>query len=112
MHIQKLPRPIRTARVDANPMKPDVLLEKLEARAAALAVKVSYEQLGHVAPIAQHGGLCRVKGQYRIIIDKRATTEERATTLQACLEEVERRAQKESTTTPQESPLGQVAPGV
>jgi hypothetical protein len=92
-------------------MKPDVLLEKLEARAATLAVRVSYEQLGHVAPIAQHGGLCRVKGQYRIIIDKRATTEERAVTLQACLEEVERR-QNESTTTPQESPLGQTAPGV
>jgi hypothetical protein len=31
------------------------------------------------------GGLCRVKGAYRIIIDKRATAEERMTTLATAL---------------------------
>jgi len=28
-----------------------------------------------------HGGLCKVKGAYRIIVDKRATAEERMVTL-------------------------------
>ena len=64
-------------------MKPDVLLEMLEAAAAAIAVKVSYEQISNIA--AAHGGLCRVKGQYRIIIDKRATPEERVATLASSL---------------------------
>ena len=90
-------------------MKPEVLLELLESTAEQLNIKVTYESLQSTVV---HGGLCRMKGQYRIIIDKRATTEERAVTLQACLEEVERRSQKESTTTPQESPLGHAASGV
>lgn len=63
-------------------MKPDVLLEQLEATAERIGVKVSYEQL---AASVGHGGLCRVKGQYRIIIDKRATPGERVTTLATAL---------------------------
>lgn len=63
-------------------MKPEVLLEQLETTAERLGVKVSYEQL---AASVGHGGLCRVKGQYRVIIDKRATPQERVMTLGAAL---------------------------
>lgn len=63
-------------------MKAEVLLEQLETTAERLGVKVSYEQL---AASVGHGGLCRVKGQYRVIIDKRATPQERVTTLAAAL---------------------------
>jgi hypothetical protein len=65
-------------------MKADVLLERLEAVAAALEIRVSYEQLstaiGH-----NRGGLCRVKGEFRVIIDKRATAGERVATLATSL---------------------------
>lgn len=68
-------------------MKTEVLLEHLEAAAEALAVKVSYETLGvgGLSTAAGHGGLCRVKGQYRVIIDKRATPAERVATLASSL---------------------------
>jgi hypothetical protein len=41
-------------------------------------VKVSYES---IASSVLRGGLCKVKGQFRVIIDKRLTPEERANTL-------------------------------
>ncbi len=63
-------------------MKPEVLLELLESTADQLGIKVSYEPL---QTSVVHGGLCRVKGQYRIIVDKRATAEERVTTLATAL---------------------------
>jgi hypothetical protein len=63
-------------------MKSEVMLELLEAAATQLAVKVSYEPL---AAAVGMGGLCRVKGQYRVIIDKRATTSERVATLATAL---------------------------
>ena len=69
-------------------MKPDVTLSKLEDAAAQLGVKVSYEVLGAAVG---HGGLCRVKGEFRVIIDKRATTDERVTTLAAALQMVLKR---------------------
>jgi hypothetical protein len=59
-------------------MKPEAMLELLEAVAAQLSIKVSYEPL---QASVGHGGLCRVKGQYRVIIDKRAISDERVTTL-------------------------------
>lgn len=59
-------------------MKPDVVLELLETAAVQLGIRVSYEALGTVLV---HGGLCKVKGAYRIIVDKRATCEERVMTL-------------------------------
>lgn len=67
-------------------MKPDVVLEVLEAAAEQLGIKVSYETL-QMAGIATglKGGLCRVKGERRIIVDKRATSEERVTTLATAL---------------------------
>ncbi len=69
-------------------MKPDVLLELLETTAESLGVKVSYESLQAsigVAARASLGGLCRVKGEYRVIVDKRATPQERVATLAAAL---------------------------
>lgn len=63
-------------------MKPEVLLELLEHAAEQLSIKVSYEPLQSTVV---HGGLCRVKGQYRVIIDKRATAEERVVTLATAL---------------------------
>jgi hypothetical protein len=66
-------------------MKPEVVLELLEAAAEQLHVRVSYEQL---QTSVVHGGLCRVKGEYRIIVDKRASGEERVTTLATALAQV------------------------
>ncbi len=54
------------------------MLQELESVAEQLSAKVSYENL---SATVGHGGLCRVKGQYRVIIDKRASAHERALTL-------------------------------
>jgi hypothetical protein len=63
-------------------MKPEVLLELLEAAADQLGIRVSYETLqSSVVGNGLRGGLCRVKSasgmQWRVIIDKRAGTDER-----------------------------------
>ncbi|MBP6632844.1 MAG: hypothetical protein KBG28_29885 [Kofleriaceae bacterium] len=63
-------------------MKPELLLELLESAAEQLAIKVSYESLG--ASVG-NGGLCRVKGEFRVIIDKRATPQERVATLASAI---------------------------
>lgn len=63
-------------------MKPEVVLELLEATADQLGIKVSYEPL---QTSVVNGGLCRVKGVYRVIVDKRATAEERVVTLATAL---------------------------
>jgi hypothetical protein len=65
-------------------MKPEVMLELLETAADQLGIKVSYEPLQSVGT-GMRGGLCRVKGAYRVIIDKRATSEERMVTLATAL---------------------------
>jgi len=59
-------------------MKPQAMLEELEKAAAELSAKVSYESLAATVGI---GGLCRVKGEYRIIVDKRSTARERVAAL-------------------------------
>jgi hypothetical protein len=53
------------------------MLELLESAAAQLGVKVSYEAL----QAGSSGGLCRVKGEYRLIVDKRAPLGDRVATL-------------------------------
>src|SRR5881394_3169952 len=63
-------------------MKPEVMLELLETTADQLGIRVSYEPL---TSTVVHGGLCKVKGVYRIIADKRATAEERVITLATAL---------------------------
>ena len=62
-------------------MKPEVLLELLEGAANQLGIKVSYDALHTSGLSSWHGGLCKLKGEYRIIVDKRATSEERCATL-------------------------------
>lgn len=59
------------------------MLQQLEQLAEQLSVKVSYESLAASIGL---GGLCRVKGQYRVIIDKRATVHERVATLAQALQ--------------------------
>ena len=59
-------------------MKPKDMLNELESAASSLGVKVSYES---IASSVMRGGLCKVKGQYRVILDKRLTPEERVNTL-------------------------------
>jgi hypothetical protein len=66
-------------------MKPEVLLELLEAAAEQLEIRVSYEPL---QTSVVHGGLCRVKGEYRIIVDKRVSAEERVSTLATAIARV------------------------
>ncbi len=53
------------------------MLEALETAAARLGVKVSYEALS----AGSSGGLCRVKGEYRLIADKKAPIGDRIATL-------------------------------
>jgi hypothetical protein len=63
-------------------MKPEVMLELLENAAEQLGIKVSYEPLQTSGiQTGLRGGLCKVKGAWRVIIDKRATDEERVATL-------------------------------
>jgi len=63
-------------------MKPEVMLELLENAAEQLRIKVSYEPLQTSGiQTGLKGGLCKVKGEWRVIIDKRATDEERVATL-------------------------------
>jgi hypothetical protein len=73
-----------TSKGSARP-KPEVMLRELEAAAERMKVRVSYEALqGAVGA----GGLCRVKGAYRVIMDKRSQTGERVATLAQALGEV------------------------
>lgn len=55
-------------------MKPQDVLSALEGAAKTLNIKVSYEALSASVGI---GGLCRVRGEPRVIIDKRASVEDR-----------------------------------
>ncbi len=59
-------------------MKRETLLEHLEAAAQAMSIKVSYEAM---TATVGHGGLCKVMGDLRVIIDRRASTQERLATL-------------------------------
>jgi len=61
-------------------MKPEQLTEALEAAAQQLGVKVRYESLTSAGPTGG-GGLCKVKGQWCIIIDKKTAPSERVSIL-------------------------------
>ncbi len=67
-------------------MKLQPVLEELEGAASELDIKVRYEG---IAAIVGHGGLCKVNGEYRVIIDKRASTAERIATLAKSLSQVD-----------------------
>src|SRR5262245_40128954 len=63
-------------------MKMDAVLQELETLATRLNVKVSYEVL---VDTVGGGGLCKVKGSYRVIIEKRGTIGDKAVTLARAL---------------------------
>lgn len=56
-------------------MDPQEQLAELERLAENLAVQVSYEPMAGL--VQGVGGLCRYRGQYRIIIDRRLKAPER-----------------------------------
>lgn len=59
----------------------DTLLE-LETVCGKKGIKVSYENIGGELGA---GGLCKVKGEHRVIVDKRATDGEKVTVLAQAL---------------------------
>lgn len=63
-------------------MKAKDMLEELERVAEKKAIKVSYEAIGGELGA---GGLCKVKGEHRVIVDKRATDGEKVTVLATAL---------------------------
>jgi hypothetical protein len=66
----------------APALKLPELLAGLEEAAKALHVRVTYEAIGGELGA---GGLCKVKGQWRVIIDKRTTPSERVQVLAPAL---------------------------
>ncbi|MFH2005657.1 MAG: hypothetical protein ABI333_03610 [bacterium] len=63
-------------------MKRERMLEELEQAAEALEIKVVYERL---TPEASPGGLCRVGGEYRVIIDRHTPVPDRIGVLLAAI---------------------------
>jgi hypothetical protein len=63
-------------------MKIDQTLKELEAIAEKKSIRVSYENIGGELGA---GGLCKVKGEHRVIVDKRATDGEKVTVLAQAL---------------------------
>lgn len=61
-------------------MKPDALLEALEEVARQVSLRVRYEPLPPGGLLAG-GGLCRVRGEWQLIVDKKATPSERVAIL-------------------------------
>jgi hypothetical protein len=63
-------------------MKADEMLRELEGVAEKKNIKVTYENIGGELGA---GGLCKVKGEHRVIVDRRATDGEKVTVLAAAL---------------------------
>ncbi len=64
-------------------MKSEQILEELEKAADKVGVRVSYETLG--GDVVGQGGLCKVKGQWRVIIDRHASANEKVSLLATAL---------------------------
>jgi len=60
-------------------MKPEQITEALEQAAAHLGVRVRYETM--TGDTAGGGGLCKVKGQWCVIIDRKTPPSDRAAVL-------------------------------
>jgi hypothetical protein len=60
-------------------MKPEQITETLEQAAAHLGVRVRYETM--TGETAGAGGLCKVKGQWCVIVDRKTPPAERAALL-------------------------------
>jgi hypothetical protein len=63
-------------------VKIEETLHELEGIAEKKQIKVSYENIGGELGA---GGLCKVKGEHRVIVDKRATDGEKVTVLAQAL---------------------------
>jgi hypothetical protein len=63
-------------------MKIQETLRELEDVAQKKTIRVSYENIGGELGA---GGLCKVKGEHRVIVDKRATDGEKVTVLAQAL---------------------------
>lgn len=63
-------------------------LSLLESQADSLGAKVSYEPMAGVT--AGSGGLCRVRGEYRVIIDRRLKAPERIQILETAIAKMSR----------------------
>jgi hypothetical protein len=61
-------------------VKPDQLIPALEESAVRLGVTVKYEALAQ-SGVSGSGGLCKVRGQWWLIVDKKATPSERVAIL-------------------------------
>lgn len=61
-------------------MKPDQIVQALESAAAQLNITVRYDTL---APggVLNGGGLCRLRGQWTVIVDKKAAPADKASVL-------------------------------
>ncbi|MBI5181726.1 MAG: hypothetical protein HZA06_02310 [Nitrospirae bacterium] len=57
-------------------MNKENILQQLEELAERLCIKVTYDSLKE-GSINTRGGLCRVSGSYRILVDKRLTVKEK-----------------------------------
>lgn len=57
-------------------MNKESILQQLEELAGKLSIKISYDSLRE-GSINTKGGLCKVAGNYRILIDKRLSTREK-----------------------------------
>jgi len=60
-------------------MKPEQITEALEQAATALGIAVRYETM--TGDAAGGGGLCKLKGSWCVIIDRKTTPADRAATL-------------------------------
>lgn len=61
-------------------MKPDHVVEALESAAQQLGVKVRYDNLGP-AGLLSGGGLCRLRGEWTVIVDKKAAPSDKISVL-------------------------------
>lgn len=60
-------------------MKPEQLTEALEQAATQLGIQVRYDTM--TGDVAGGGGLCKLKGQWCVIIDRKTPPADRAATL-------------------------------
>jgi hypothetical protein len=60
-------------------MKPEQITETLEQAAAQLGIRVRYETM--TGDTAGGGGLCKVKGQWCVLVDRKTPAAERAALL-------------------------------
>jgi hypothetical protein len=65
---------------EAGTMKVEQLTEVLETAAQQLGIKVRYENMAAAGPTGG-GGLCKVKGEWCVIMDKKTAPSERASIL-------------------------------